>query len=63
MRSGLVFNASMKITNRFLLCRMIATSARKMQRSGASTSQTINDSLRALEGAIENGVAEATAGE
>jgi hypothetical protein len=49
MRSGLIFNASARITNRYLLCRMLAASARKMHRDGVSTSQCINNSLRALQ--------------
>lgn len=49
MRSVLVFNASSRVTNRFLLCRMLAASARKMHRDGVSTSQCINSSLRALQ--------------
>jgi hypothetical protein len=51
MRSGLIFTASTKITNRYMLCRMLAASARKMHRDGVSTSQCINNSLRALQGA------------
>ncbi len=58
MRSGLVFNASTKIPNRFLLCRMVAASARKMQRTGTSTSQTINESLIALDHSVETEMAE-----
>lgn len=49
MRSGLVFNVSARISNRFLLCRMLAASARKMHRDGVSTSQCINNSLLALQ--------------
>lgn len=48
MRSGLVFSVSTRISNRFLLCRMLAASARKMHRDGVSTSQCINSSLLAL---------------
>jgi hypothetical protein len=51
MRSGLIFSVSTKITNRYMLCRMLAASARKMHRDGVSTSQCINNSLRALQGA------------
>jgi len=58
MRSGLVFNVSHRISNRFLLCRMLAASARKLHRDGVSTSQCINTSLLALQAAprepIEN---------
>lgn len=54
MRSGLVFNVSTRVPNRFLLCRMIAASARKMHRDGISTSQSINNSLVALKGSKES---------
>ncbi len=49
MRSGLIFRVSAKYTNRYMLCRMVAASARKIHRDGVSTSQCINDSLRALQ--------------
>lgn len=48
MRSGLIFAVSSRFSNRYMLCRMLATSARKMHRDGVSTSQSINNSLRAL---------------
>jgi hypothetical protein len=48
MRSGLIFSASSRFSNRYLLCRMLAASARKMHRDGVSTSQSINHSLQAL---------------
>lgn len=54
MRSGLIFRASDHISNRFLLCRMISASARKMHRDGTSTSQSINRSLAALDGAAQH---------
>jgi hypothetical protein len=54
MRSGLVFNVSSRIPNRFLLCRMIAASARRMHRDGTSTSQSINNSLEALKDTKES---------
>ena len=50
MRSGLIFRASDHISNRFLLCRMLSASARKMHRDGVSMSQSINQSLVALDG-------------
>ncbi|HST78807.1 MAG TPA: hypothetical protein VLN58_10000 [Verrucomicrobiae bacterium] len=49
MRSGLIFRASDHISNRFLLCRMLSASARKMHCNGASTAQSINQSLVALD--------------
>ena len=48
MRSSLIFNVSAKFANRYLLCRMVSASARKMHRDGASTSECINRSLQAL---------------
>lgn len=48
MRSGLIFAVSSRFSNRYLLCRMLSSSARKMHRDGVSTSQSINNSLRAL---------------
>ena len=48
MRSGLIFAVSSRFSNRYLLCRMLSTSARKMHRDGVSTSQSINNSLQAL---------------
>jgi hypothetical protein len=54
MRSGLLFRASDHISNRFLLCRMLSASARKMHRNGASTSQSINQCLVALNGSQHN---------
>lgn len=54
MRSGLIFRASDHISNRFLLCRMLAASARKMHRDGVSMSQSINQSLVALDGGREH---------
>jgi hypothetical protein len=48
MRSGLIFSVSSRFANRYLLCRMLSASARKMHRDGVSTSQSINNSLRAL---------------
>lgn len=49
MRSDLVFSVSVRISNRFLLCRMLSASARKMHRDGISTSQCINRSLVVLQ--------------
>ena len=53
MRSGLIFNVSAKFANRYMLCRMVSASARKMHRDGVSTSQSINRSLQALHDAEE----------
>ncbi|HKF22977.1 MAG TPA: hypothetical protein VKE93_15500 [Candidatus Angelobacter sp.] len=48
MRSNLIFEVSPRFSNRYQLCRMLASSARKMHRDGASTAQSINQSLQAL---------------
>jgi hypothetical protein len=48
MRSDLIFSVSAKCTNRYLLCRTLSASARKMYRQGASAAQSINQSLQAL---------------
>jgi hypothetical protein len=48
MRSSLIFSVSAKFTNRYLLCRILSASARKMYRQGASAAQNINRSLQAL---------------
>jgi hypothetical protein len=48
MRSSLIFSVSSRFSNRYLLCRMLSASARKMHRDGVSTSQSINNSLKAL---------------
>jgi hypothetical protein len=48
MRSDLIFSVSAKFSNRYLLCRMLSASARKMSRQGASAAQSINQSLQAL---------------
>jgi hypothetical protein len=54
MRSGLIFRVSDHISNRFLLCRMLSASARKMHRDGVSMSQSINRSLVVLDGAQDH---------
>jgi hypothetical protein len=63
MRSGLIFNVSAKFANRYLLCRMVSASARKMHRDGVSTSQSINRSLQALHEAEESGKKPASPGD
>jgi hypothetical protein len=63
MRSNLIFEVSSRFSNRYQLCRMVATSVRKMHRDGASTAQSINQSLRALHdvGQMEHGLPSAAA--
>jgi hypothetical protein len=48
MRSGLISAVSEKINNRYVLCRMLAVSARRMHRDGVSISQSITRSLQLL---------------
>jgi hypothetical protein len=48
MRSGLISAVSGKINNRYVLCRMLAVSARRMHRDGVSISQSITRSLQLL---------------
>jgi hypothetical protein len=55
MRSSLIFSVSAKFSNRYVLCRMVAASSRKMHRDGISTSQSINRSLQALHDAAVAG--------
>lgn len=45
MRSELVFSATANTPNRFLLCRMIATSARHLLKRPGSFSEGINSCL------------------
>lgn len=61
MRSGLIFAVSERITNRYMLCRMLAASARKMHRDGSSTSQNINRSLQVLQDTATGGMAQSPA--
>ena len=49
MRSGLVFTASKKIPNRFLLCKVVCQSSQKLHRSGSSMTNTINASFEMVE--------------
>jgi len=48
MRSGLISAVSGKINNRYVLCRMLAVSARRMHRDGVSISESITRSLQLL---------------
>jgi hypothetical protein len=48
MRSSLIFSVSAKFTNRYLLCRMLSASARKVCREGTSPAQSINRALQVL---------------
>ena len=48
MRSDLLFTLSAKVTNRYLLCRMLSASARKIHREGSLAGESINRSLQTL---------------
>ena len=46
MRSNLVFAAAVQTPNRYLLCRMLSVSARKLNRGNEPFAQGINEVLR-----------------
>lgn len=48
MRSQYVFAAAKEISNRFLLCRVTAASARRLQIGSKQPSETINKSLNLI---------------
>jgi hypothetical protein len=48
MRSEYVFAAAKEINNRFLLCRITAGSARRLQIGSKQPSETINKSLQLI---------------
>ena len=48
MRSEYVFAAVKEISNRFLLCRVAAVSARRLHQDSTQASQTINKSLKLI---------------
>lgn len=48
MRSDLLFTLSAKVTNRYLLCRMLSAAVRKMHREGSLPAESINRSLQTL---------------
>ena len=50
MRSDLVYRANDKVQNRFQLCRLTSTSARRMTRSSVGMHITINEALEAISG-------------
>ena len=50
MRSDLVHRANDKVQNRFQLCRLTSTSARRMARSSVAMHTTINEALEAISG-------------
>jgi hypothetical protein len=55
MRSSLIFSVSAKFTNRYLLCRMLSASARKVCREGTSAAQSINRALQMLHDSERSG--------
>lgn len=48
MRSEYVFAAVKEISNRFLLCRVAAASARRLHQDSKQPSETINKSLKLI---------------
>lgn len=50
MRSALVYRANDKVQNRFQLCQLTSTSARRMARSSVGMHVTINEALEAISG-------------
>ena len=48
MRSEYVFAAVREIGNRFLLCRVASTSARRLYQGATQPSETINKSLKLI---------------
>ncbi|HKT23014.1 MAG TPA: hypothetical protein VJR04_00335 [Terriglobales bacterium] len=50
MRSDLVHRANDKVQNRFQLCRLTSSSARRMARSSVGMHITINEALEAISG-------------
>jgi hypothetical protein len=45
MRSELVFTASNKVPNRFMLCKLVSAGVPRLHRAGAAMPATINESL------------------
>jgi hypothetical protein len=45
MRSELIFSASLRVPNRFLLCRMVSLSTGRLHRNGDCMAVSINKSL------------------
>ena len=50
MRSDLVHRANDKVQNRFQLCRLTSSSARRMAKSSVGMHITINEALEAISG-------------
>jgi hypothetical protein len=50
MRSELVYRANDKVQNRFQLCQLASSSARRMTRSSVGMHLTINQALEAISG-------------
>ncbi|HWR15429.1 MAG TPA: hypothetical protein VN577_11420 [Terriglobales bacterium] len=48
MRSNLVFRATDKVSNRFVLCLMVSRSARTMTRRSVQMHDAINDAFTAI---------------
>lgn len=50
MRSQDVFNAHRNINNRFMLCQVVAASARRLQMASRHYSESISQSLKVIAG-------------
>ena len=50
MRSDLVFTASQKIPNRFMLCRLASESARRLHKTTTSIQDSLNEVFTVLGG-------------
>ena len=57
MRAELTFKVLARESNRYLLCRMIATATRKLHRPNTRVQETMNDALARLGGSSPTGVA------
>jgi hypothetical protein len=57
MRSEYVFAAAREISNRFMLCRVTAVSARRLHIDSTQPSETINQSLKLIAAREGAGVA------
>jgi hypothetical protein len=50
MRADLAFKALARESNRYLLCRVVATATRKLHRPNTRVQETMNDALERLSG-------------
>jgi hypothetical protein len=57
MRADLAFKALARESNRYLLCRVVATATRKLHRPNTRVQETMNDALERLSGSSPTVVA------